>query len=75
MRVLVVLAYVWLFLGVIIFSGCTPATKIVTQEVYIPVKCNLELPTKPKEDGSFESHKELAKYYLKLERVAKDCVE
>ena len=59
------------------FSACAtkPIVKIKTQEVLIPVKCNLELPPKPQEDGSFESHKALAKYYLEVEQIAKDCTK
>ena len=59
------------------FSACAtkPIVKIQTQEVLIPVKCNLELPPKPQEDGSFESHKALAKYYLEVEQIAKDCTK
>lgn len=59
------------------FSACAtkPIVKIKTQKVLIPVKCNLELPPKPQEDGSFESHKALAKYYLEVEQIAKDCTK
>lgn len=58
------------------FSACSkPIVKIQTQEVFIPVKCNLELPPKPQENGSFESHKALAKYYLEVEQIAKDCTK
>lgn len=68
-----------IFLGVfaLSFSACAtkPIVKIQTQEVLIPVKCNLELPPKPQENGSFESHKALAKYYLEVEQIAKDCTK
>ena len=67
----------FLALFVLNFSACAtkPILKIQTQEVLIPVKCNLELPPKPQEDGSFESHKALAKYYLEVEQIAKDCTK
>lgn len=57
------------------FSACAskPLVKIETKEVFIPVKCDLELPTKPLENGSFESHKQIAIYYKKVEQIAKDC--
>ncbi|WP_300692399.1 MULTISPECIES: hypothetical protein [Helicobacter] len=57
------------------FSACAskPLVKIETKEVFIPVKCDLELPTKPPENGSFESHKQIAIYYKKVEQIAKDC--
>ena len=56
-------------------AGCStkPILKVQTKEVFIPVKCNLELPPKPKEDGGFESHKELSLYYKEIEQIAKDC--
>ncbi len=60
----------------IFFSACSkPLYKIQTQEVLIPIQCNLELPKKPKENGSFESHKELAVYYKEVEQIAKDCTK
>lgn len=63
-------------ISTLIFTGCSkPVYKIQTQEVLIPVKCNLELPQKPQENGSFESHKSLAKYYLEIEQIAKDCTQ
>ena len=57
------------------FSACAskPVYKVEIKEVFIPVKCNLKLPTKPKENGSFASHRALAKYYLEVEQIAKDC--
>ena len=57
------------------FSACAskPVYKVEIKEVFIPVKCNLKLPTKPKENGSFASHRALAKYYLEIEQIAKDC--
>ena len=57
------------------FSACAakPVYKVEIKEVFIPVKCNLKLPKKPKENGSFASHRALAKYYLEIEQIAKDC--
>lgn len=65
----------FLTIFVLSFSACVskPIYKIQTQEVFIPVKCNLELPPKPQENGSFESHKQIAIYYKKVEQIAKDC--
>ncbi|TLD85830.1 hypothetical protein LS69_007970 [Helicobacter sp. MIT 05-5294] len=59
------------------FVGCAskPTYKVEVKEVLIPIKCNLELPQKPKEDGSFKSHKELAIYYRQVEQIAKDCTK
>lgn len=67
---------VFMFLGITFFAGCSkPTYKVRTQEVLIPIKCNLTLPLKPKEDGSFESHKALAIYYRQVEQIAKDCTK
>ena len=57
------------------FSACAskPVYKVQIKEVFIPVKCNLKLPKKPQENGSFASHRALAKYYLEIEQIAKDC--
>ncbi len=75
MKKLILSAFLALFS--LSFSACAtkPIVKIQTQEAFIPVKCNLELPPKPQEDGSFESHKALAKYYLEIEQIAKDCTK
>lgn len=65
------------FLLLFTLAGCAskPIVKIDTKEVFIPIKCNLTLPNKPKEDGSFQSHKELLIYYLEVESIAKDCTK
>lgn len=64
-----------LALFVLTFSACAskPVYKVEIKEVFIPVKCNLKLPKKPQENGSFASHRALAKYYLEIEQIAKDC--
>ncbi len=65
------------FLLLLTLAGCAskPIVRIDTKEVFIPIKCNLTLPNKPKEDGSFQSHKELLIYYLEVESIAKDCTK
>lgn len=78
MRSLWLLAYTFIFLFLLAsFIGCAPKpiVKIQTKEVLIPIRCNLELPPKPKEDGSFESHKKLSLYYKEVEQIAKDCTQ
>ena len=64
-----------LILFALAFSACAskPVYKVEIKEVFIPVKCNLKLPKKPQENGSFESHRALSKYYLEIEQIAKDC--
>lgn len=65
-----------LILSAILLSACAkPLVKIETKEVFVPIKCDLELPTKPQENGSFESHKQIAIYYKKVEQIAKDCTK
>ncbi|WP_300692411.1 MULTISPECIES: hypothetical protein [Helicobacter] len=65
-----------LILSAILLSACAkPLVKIETKEVFVPIKCDLELPTKPLENGSFESHKQIAIYYKKVEQIAKDCTK
>ena len=61
-------------LPLIFFTACSkPVYKVEVQEVLVPIKCNLALPKKPKDNGSFKSHKDLAKYYLEVEQIAKEC--
>ncbi len=43
------------------------------KQVYVPVRCNLKMPLKPAANGSFEAHKELVRYFLRCEEIAKDC--
>ncbi len=63
-----------LFCSLFAFIGCSRViSDVQIQEVYIPIKCNIKIPNKPKEDGTFESHKQLAEYYLIVEQIAKDC--
>ncbi len=63
-----------LILSTILLSACAkPLVKIETKEVFVPIQCDLELPTKPIDNGSFESHKQIAIYYKKIEQIAKDC--
>lgn len=68
--------YLIFFLSLsLIFSACASSSvQVQTKEVLIPIKCNLEMPKKPKEDGSFESHKALGIYFLEVERTLKDCL-
>lgn len=65
---------------VILFTGCSAKPEIITrteyQNVYLPAKCRVELPQKPKFDESkLESAKEIAKYYQEIERLLVECVD
>ncbi|AIR80142.1 hypothetical protein CSG_5910 [Campylobacter fetus subsp. venerealis str. 84-112] len=55
-----------------VFVGCAKET--IYKDVYIPVKCQIELESKPAFDGSFESAKELMSYFLRTEKKLKICV-
>lgn len=62
----------------LIISACARKELLVKtqyQEVKIPIKCPLKLPLKPLDKGDFESAKQISKYYLELEDIAKRCVE
>lgn len=58
--------------SVLYLCGCGVKEPQIKQ-VYVPVRCNLKMPLKPAEDNSFEAHKELVRYFLKCEEIAKDC--
>lgn len=64
--------------SVILLSGCSAKPEIITrtvyQNVYVPVKCKVELPKKPKfDENNLESAKEIAKYYQETERLLMEC--
>ncbi|ABV67913.1 hypothetical protein Abu_1666 [Aliarcobacter butzleri RM4018] len=61
---------------VLAFSGCATKTQTeyIYKDVYVPVKCNAVIPTKPKSDGSFEADKQKMIYFLKVESLLKECV-
>lgn len=66
--------YILIFLP-LLFLGCSTLVKTEIQEVYIPVRCDVELPTKPKDDSSFESAKNLTIYYIEIEQILRDCMK
>lgn len=66
---------IFAFLVVILaLSGCASKDRVVYKDVFVPVKCPLAMPTKPQNDGSFESHKAKMIYYLKCEESLKFCL-
>nr|WP_314788280.1 hypothetical protein [uncultured Campylobacter sp.] len=71
---------IWIFcLSALIFAGCaakpqTSEPHIVYQEKYVPVKCNAKMPVKPKNDGTFETDKQIAIYYRDCEKKLKQCL-
>lgn len=73
MRTLVLL---FLFTMLVIFSGCASKPNVVykTQEVKIPVRCQVSLPKKPKYTGTFESARSLSEYYIEVEDLLRICI-
>lgn len=71
---------IWIFcLSALICAGCaakpqTSEPHIVYQEKYVPVKCNAKMPVKPKNDGTFETDKQIAIYYRDCEKKLKQCL-
>lgn len=67
-------------LGLCIFlSGCAkkdPLARTEYKDVFVPIKCKVELPVKPKFDpNNMKSALETAKYYQTCEALLKECVD
>ena len=63
----------------LIFAGCAAKPQasepyIIYKEKYVPVRCNAEMPVKPKDDGTFETDKRIAVYYRDCEKKLKQCL-
>ena len=63
----------------LIFTGCAAKPQasephIIYKEKYVPVRCNAEMPVKPKNDGTFETDKRIAIYYRDCEKKLKQCL-
>lgn len=71
---------IWIFcLFALIFAGCAAKPQasepyIIYKEKYVPVRCNAEMPVKPKDDGTFETDKRIAIYYRDCEKKLKQCL-
>ncbi|WDL74219.1 hypothetical protein IP360_05040 [Helicobacter winghamensis] len=60
------------------FGGCAskPMVKVEIQEVFVPIKCNVEIPQRPKRQGMLvENIRAIALYAEKLEIALKECVK
>ncbi|MBR8461460.1 hypothetical protein KDD93_06780 [Campylobacter sp. faydin G-24] len=70
--------FILALLYISVFAGCADKkvlTRTEWQKVYIPIKCEVDIPTKPKYTPSdLQSAKELAKYYEEVENLLKGCV-
>jgi len=64
------------FLAPFVFTGCSTKTQTeyIYKDVYVPVKCNAKIPTKPINDRSFEAHKLKMIYFVKVEALLKECI-
>lgn len=58
--------------SLVIFGGCA-GKETIYKDVYLPVKCSVDIPKKPLNDKTFKAHKELMIYFLKIERLLKIC--
>lgn len=67
------LKFCCLFSVICCLNGCGAKENIVYKDIFVPVKCDQTIPLKPKNDGTFETHKEIMKYYIKCESIAKIC--
>lgn len=66
-----------IFCMLLVISGCCNkeiVTQIQTQEVFIPVKCDVSMPKKPIFDKSPKGVKELMEYYIQVESRLKFCI-
>lgn len=64
----------------VFFIGCAAKPEIITktqyQDVYVPVKCQVKIPEKPKFDKKdLQSAKALAVYYRQVEALLKECID
>lgn len=60
----------------VFLSACASKDVLIKTEIKelkVPVKCPLKLPLKPLDKGDLESAKEISKYYLEIEEIAKIC--
>ena len=60
-------------------TGCASKPEIIVktqyQDVYVPIACIKEMPTKPKYNtGDLQSAKDLMGYFLTCEELLKGCV-
>lgn len=58
----------------LIMIGCSTKEVVITQEVYIPIKCDVEIPKKPNQTSYVNSVIDIIEYAEKLEEVVNVCV-
>lgn len=65
-----------LIIPFVFLSACASKDILIKteiKEVKVPIKCPLKLPLKPLDKKDLESAKEISKYYLEVENIAKLC--
>ncbi len=61
--------------ALVIFSGCTPKTITQYEQVYIPIKCDVNIPQKPNDTKDEVKNNLLIINYVKqLEQALKRCM-
>ncbi|MGG7074638.1 hypothetical protein U5B43_10420 [Campylobacter sp. 9BO] len=67
---------VLLFLALILIGGCAKKQESISfKEIYVPVKCEVELPSKPKfNPNEPQTARDLAQYFMQVEELLKGCV-
>lgn len=65
-----------MFVCTSILTGCQRVPIIETKEVYMPIRCEIEYPAKPKYSGVLDKDlSELGKYLKKLENALMFCIK
>lgn len=63
------------FIALFLFCGCgAKEPKVIYKEVLTPIKCQIKIPFKPPNNGTFESHKALMIYYRECENALRYCL-
>lgn len=68
------------FFFALLLAGCSAKPEVITriqyQDVYIPVKCQVKIPEKPKfNKKDLQSARALAVYYRQVEILLKRCID
>lgn len=73
MRNLIIFAVLALLL-----AGCAdkhaPEPTVIYKDKFVPVRCNVQMPVKPVNDGTFEADKAKMIYYRDCENLLKQCL-
>lgn len=74
-----ILLFVLAIAMILLLSGCANKEQLVKveyQDVYVPIRCNAQMPNKPKFNADdLNSAKELLIYYKQTEELLKRCID